>query len=171
VGVEDFLRLEAEGWKGRAGTASTQRPDRLAFVRQVAAGMAADRLARVYLLKLDGRAIATVIMFVQGGRGWAWKIAYDETLARFSPGVQVMVGLTDDLLGDPAISSLDSLAEVPHQMLSHVWRERLALDDWLVDLTPGGSILRPVALLAERSRRRLHGVLRSLMVRLRQIRR
>jgi CelD/BcsL family acetyltransferase involved in cellulose biosynthesis len=170
-GIEDFLRLEAEGWKGRAGTASTQRPDRLAFVRRAVAGMAADRLARVYLLKLDGRAIATAIMYVQGGRGWLWKIAYDETLARFSPGVQMMVSLTDDLLGDPSIFSLDSLAEAPHQMLSHVWRERLALDDWLVDLTPGGSILMPVALFAERNRRQLHGILRSLVARLRQFRR
>ena len=133
--------------------------------------MAADRLARVYLLKLDGRAIATAIMYVQGGRGWLWKIAYDETLARFSPGVQMMVSLTDDLLGDPSIFSLDSLAEAPHQMLSHVWRERLALDDWLVDLTPGGSILMPVALFAERNRRQLHGILRSLVARLRQFRR
>jgi CelD/BcsL family acetyltransferase involved in cellulose biosynthesis len=171
AGVEDFLRLEAEGWKGRAGTASTQRPDRLAFVRQAAASMAADRLARVYLLKLDGRAIATAIMFVQGGRGWLWKIAYDETLGRFSPGVQMMLSLTDDLLDDPAISSLDSLAQAPHQMLSHVWRERLELDDWLIDLTPGGSILGPVALFAERSRRWLHGMLRGLIGRLRQIRR
>ena len=52
-----------------------------------------------------------------------------------------MLDLTDSIFAEPAISSIDSLADPSHPMIGHLWRERTAVADWLIDLTPGGSLL------------------------------
>jgi hypothetical protein len=68
---------------------------------------------------------------------WAWKIAYDESLARFSPGVQAMMKLTDVLLDDTTMAFADSCATPDHPMIDHLWRERIAMADLMIALQPG----------------------------------
>ena len=162
-GLEAFLRLEAAGWKGRAGTATLQRADRAAFLRRAVAGMAAAGEARLYRLDLNGRPLATGIAFTAGPRAWFWKITYDEAFARSSPGVHLAVAVTDDLLALPGITSIDSVADPGHPMIDHIFRERLAMADLMIDLTPGGSALMPVALLLERLRRAARRAARRLL--------
>jgi CelD/BcsL family acetyltransferase involved in cellulose biosynthesis len=168
--LDAFLALEESGWKGRAGTASTQRADRLAFVRAAVEAMTEKGTCRIYVMALDGRAIAAGLVLIDGPRAWYWKIAYDETMARFSPGVQLSVELTDDLLADREIRLIDSLADTSHPMVGHLWRETMTVADWLIDLTPGGSMLLPVAVRAERARRLLRKTLRAAVLTLRRTR-
>ena len=85
---------------------------------------------------LDGRAIAAAIVLRSGRHAWFWKIAYDESFARFSPGVMMSVVVTDDLLDDLGIVRTDSCATADHPMIDHLWRERLALCDRLVAVRP-----------------------------------
>ena len=56
--IEDFLRLEAAGWKGAQGTALAADPKRAAFARETLDGFAARGRLRVARLSLDGRPIA-----------------------------------------------------------------------------------------------------------------
>ncbi len=128
----DFLALEASGWKGRAGTAAQRNDTVRCFVLEAVSALAAEGKASVSRLALDGRAIAAIVTLRSGDAAWCWKIAYDETFSRASPGVQLLLDVTDDLLADTGIARADSCATADHPMIDHVWRERLALSDRLM---------------------------------------
>jgi hypothetical protein len=106
------------------------------FLQKSVIALAADGQARVARLFLDNRAIAAAIVLRSGATAWCWKIAYDETFARFSPGVQLLLDVTQDLLDDAGIVRADSCADENHPMIDHVWRERLTLADRMVRIGP-----------------------------------
>src|SRR5262249_31540375 len=56
--IEDFLALEAAGWKGRAGTAAAGQEDLRRFVGKALTGLAAEGKVAIDRLFVDGRAIA-----------------------------------------------------------------------------------------------------------------
>jgi hypothetical protein len=94
--------------------------------------LAAEGKASVARLALDGRAIATIVTLRSGDSAWCWKIAYDEAYSRSSPGVQLLLDVTDELLADASVARADSCATADHPMIDHIWRERLALSDRLM---------------------------------------
>jgi CelD/BcsL family acetyltransferase involved in cellulose biosynthesis len=128
----DFLALEASGWKGRAGTAALSDTGVRAFVDAAVTTLAREGKARVARLEVGDRAAAAIVMLTSGTTAWCWKIAYDESLARCSPGVQLLLDATQSLLDDTAIARADSCATADHPMIDHVWRERLLLHDRLL---------------------------------------
>jgi hypothetical protein len=130
--IDNFLALEAAGWKGRAGTAAAGHSDLQRFVRKAVAGLTAEGKATIDRLFVDGRAIAAAIVLRSGRSAWFWKIAYDEAFARFSPGVLLSVALTEALLEDLGVVQADSCATADHPMIDHIWRERLPLCNRLV---------------------------------------
>jgi CelD/BcsL family acetyltransferase involved in cellulose biosynthesis len=132
--LKDFLIIEASGWKGRAGTAAACNPAVCRFMEAAVTALAAEGRARIDRLMLSGSAVAACITLASGDTAWCWKIAYDEGQARFSPGVQLMIELTDRLLAETAIARVDSCATADHPMINHIWRERLELADWLIAL-------------------------------------
>jgi len=135
--MEDFFAIEARGWKGAAGTAAAQMPAIRQFMIDAAAGLARDGQARVARLVHDGHAIAAGVLLQSGAGAWFWKIAYDETAARASPGVQLTLDLTDTILRDPGIAWCDSCATPDHAMIDRLWRERRPMVDRLIALAPG----------------------------------
>jgi hypothetical protein len=157
--VADYLAVEASGWKGRAGDAAQSNPATEHFLGDAVADLAAEGKARVDLLKLDGRAIAAAIVLRSGDRAWFWKIAYDETFARFSPGVQLALDLTESLKADRSLSIIDSCAVADHPMIDQLWSGRIAMGDWLIQLDGHASFEAGVT--AEYARR---GAISSLKV-------
>jgi CelD/BcsL family acetyltransferase involved in cellulose biosynthesis len=156
----DFFALEANGWKGRAGTAAAQEGPIRQFIATAAAGLAAQGQARVVRLVSGDRAIAAGVLFTSGRGAWFWKISYDEDVARASPGVQLTLDLTDAILRDDAIDWCDSCATSDHAMIDSIWRERRTLADHLIALEPGFqfSLVRR----SERVRRSAHTTARKL---------
>jgi CelD/BcsL family acetyltransferase involved in cellulose biosynthesis len=137
--LDDFLALEAGGWKGRAGTAARDHADIAHFMRAAVRALADEGKAQVGRLWVDARPIAATVTLRSGASAWAWKIAYDERYARFSPGVQLLVDVTQTLLDDPSVIRADSCATADHPMIDHIWRERLALADILVGVGSGSA--------------------------------
>jgi hypothetical protein len=116
---------------------------------------------------LDGRAIAALVTLRSGDTAWCWKIAYDESLSRASPGVQLLLDATESILADASIARADSCATPDHPMIDHVWRERLALSDRLMCVVPCNAGLFTQVCQLETARRaairmakRLRGLLR-----------
>jgi CelD/BcsL family acetyltransferase involved in cellulose biosynthesis len=132
-----FLTLEASGWKGRAGTAAIADEAIRAFMTRAVMGLAAADKAAIHRLMVGDRAVAAAIILRSRDRAWFWKIAYDEALARFSPGVLLAADVTEVLVADPAVTCADSCATADHPMIDHIWRERLKLCDRLIAV--GGS--------------------------------
>ena len=164
--LNDFLVLEASGWKGAAGTAIVNDPAVKAFVENAVAGLAAQGHARVDRMLHDGRAIATTVTLQSGDTAWCWKIAYREDVARFSPGVQLVCELTDRLMAEPGIARVDSCAAADHPMIDHIWRERLTLSDRLIRLRPS-ALPFALACRMERLRRSAIATAKQLRSRLR----
>src|SRR5205807_382008 len=130
--LADYLMLEASGWKGRAGTAARQNAEMLHFVQSAIAALAAEGRVRIDRLTRGPTPLAAAITLRAGDCAWFWKIAYDEDAARASPGVQLSLDLTHNLLADASIGQTDSCATADHPMIDHLWRERLALTDLLI---------------------------------------
>ena len=61
-------------------------------------------------------------------------LKFDERFAKFSPGVQLTLDLTQHLCADPDITLADSTAAADHPMINPIWRDRLAIGDILVPL-------------------------------------
>jgi CelD/BcsL family acetyltransferase involved in cellulose biosynthesis len=151
--LADFLALEAAGWKGRAGTAARADDSVRAFMEKAVTGLARDGKARIDRLSTGGAPIAAIVTLQSGATAWCWKIAYDEAFARSSPGVLLLLDVTQALLDDPTIAGADSCATADHPMIDHVWRERVGLADRLVRLGPQGRFAFAAACRLERLRR------------------
>lgn len=155
-----FLALEDSGWKHRRGTSLRRAPRHFAFFTQGVAALAATGAAEVAVLSAGERPVAAGIVLSSGRAAWYFKTAYDEALGRYSPGVQLTVAITRVLADDPRFDLVDSTAVAGHPMIDHIWRERIAVADWLVELRPGDPRF-PVAVGAEKARRRLRATARS----------
>lgn len=118
-----FLDLETRGWKGRAGSALADHPANARLFAQALAGAAAHQRLERLALTLDGRPIAMLATFITAPGAYSFKTAFDETYARFSPGVLLQCENLA-LLGDPEIDWIDSCAAPDHAMIDHIWRER-----------------------------------------------
>lgn len=87
--LEEGLRVEVSGWKGREGTAVSSSPDTLAFYRAVA-GWAAERgLLRLAFLRLGGRPLAFDLGFEYEHVHYLLKSGYEEGERSLAPGKQL----------------------------------------------------------------------------------
>lgn len=151
--LEAFLALEAKGWKGARGTALAQSSGDAAFIREAAPALAARGQFEIVRLTRNGDTLAAGLILRDGGRAFFFKIAMDETEARMSPGVQLTLDLTRHLCADPSITFADSTADGEHPMIDHLWRERIAIADVFVPLSPRDPRAAAIrALLAARYR-------------------
>lgn len=159
--LADFVALEAAGWKGRSGTALAQAAGAEAYFREIA-----DRAPpgdfRIASLRLGGRPVAAGLVAVAGRRAFYVKTSYDETLARFSPGLLLTLDLTAHLLDDRSIDGADSVADADHPMIDRVWSERMSVESCLVGTRAGAGIAYLAALSAERGREAAIGAARAL---------
>jgi CelD/BcsL family acetyltransferase involved in cellulose biosynthesis len=122
---DDFLAVEASGWKGAEGSAIRSRPQDAAFFRSVV--RQAHERGQLQLLRLDvaGRAVAMKLNLRARDRAYALKIGYDETFARFSPGVLLELFNIRTLDQEPeGIRSMDSCAAEKHPMINRLWSGR-----------------------------------------------
>ncbi len=157
-----FLALEAGGWKGRAGTAARADPATRNFLEVAVTALAAEGKAQIDQLCVDGRPIAASVTLKSADTAWCWKTAYDESFARYSPGAQILLDLTQRLLADPGIARADSCAAADHPMIDHVWRERLPLCDRLMRVGRDGGAVFALVKRLETLRRWAIACLRPL---------
>ncbi len=152
-----FCRLEAEGWKGRAGTALEQDPAGRAYVADVLGSMAGAGSAFVAVLSAGDSPLAAGLFLRAGGEVLFWKTAYDERQAKHSPGVVFDVMLTEWLYDQPWFERLDAGHDDSVDPATLIWRQRRPMADLLIDLAPG-SLAGRLALAGLTLRRRLRAL-------------
>jgi CelD/BcsL family acetyltransferase involved in cellulose biosynthesis len=152
--LEDFLALEAAGWKGRGGSALASLPQHGAYIREIVRNFTAVDAVRVDLLRLDGAPIAGGLLLDLAGQSHFLKIAYDESKARLSPGRALAVEMlrADFAAGRPF--RLDSGAGDKVDPSAYPWGERQEMANAIVALA-GRSAALPR--LAATARMRLRG--------------
>ena len=122
-----FLTLEAAGWKGSNGAALANNAATANFFRDCVSGAFAQGRLDFQRLDLDGAPIAMLVNFRSPPGSWSFKIAYDEGLARFSPGVLIELENLGRVQGDPEIEWMDSCAVADHPMINGLWAQRRAI--------------------------------------------
>ncbi|AZO76336.1 MULTISPECIES: GNAT family N-acetyltransferase [unclassified Bosea (in: a-proteobacteria)] len=152
--LEDFLKLEAAGWKGRGGTALASLPEHVAYIREIVGNFAAVDAARIDLLRLDGTPIAGGLLLDLAGQSHFLKIAYDETKARLSPGRALAIEMlrADFAVGRPF--RLDSGAGDRVDPSAYPWGERQEMANAIVALGGRTAILPRLAATARKRLRR-----------------
>jgi len=130
--LEAFLRLEASGWKGRRGTALASDPSTKAFARAAVSALAERGAASILRLRVGERDAAMLICLRHGSAVFTWKIAYDETLAHFSPGALLMLEAPRLLFADDRVELIDSCAAPDHPMIDGLWRGRRPLATFVI---------------------------------------
>ncbi len=122
--TEEFMRLEASGWKGRAGSALACREDDRRFVTDIFAE--AHRRGRLLItgLNLGGRPLARHTMLLGGEGAFTFKIAYDETHASCSPGIVAEVDNVRQFLENPGPRWIDSHTARENTSYGRVWKDR-----------------------------------------------
>ena len=158
--AETFLELEAAGWKGENETAIAADATHADYFR----GLIGEAFARGQLdaseMRLDERPVAVKLSFTSaggGGRriGFACKIGYDETLAKFSPGVLLELDTIRQMHQPDAPAMLDSCALPDHPMIDRLWSERVLMQHVAFTLPNAGwTTRRRLDLLRWRTSRR-----------------
>ena len=85
-GLDEFLALEAAGWKGQRGSAIVLDKTTTEFYTRIVDSFARRGALRFCSLRVDAKPIAMHLGLLMNGTYFVPKSAYDETFARFSPG-------------------------------------------------------------------------------------
>jgi CelD/BcsL family acetyltransferase involved in cellulose biosynthesis len=123
--ADEFLRLEASGWKGEHDGRAYGKyaPDADYFRAITTEALKRNRLQFLSLC-LDGKPIAMKFSIVAAEGGFAVRIAYDEAFAKYSPGILLELETIRRVVSDSGVRWLDSCAAPRHPMIDHLWGER-----------------------------------------------
>lgn len=130
--IDDFLALEASGWKGRNGSAMACRDASRRYAAEIF--QAAFRRGRLMGcgLDLDARPIARRLSFTAGEGAYAFKTAYDERYAEFSPGVLLEADNVRQVDGEAQVQWMDSFTEDENLALGRMWSAERRMQHVLV---------------------------------------
>lgn len=122
--TEQFIRLEASGWKGAAGSAiACRESDRRFFTAALAEAHRRGRLA-ITGLDLDGRPLARHTLILGGEGAFTFKIAYDEAYAASSPGIVAEVDNVRQFVENPGPQWIDSHTARENTSYGRAWKDR-----------------------------------------------
>lgn len=122
--LEDFMRLEASGWKGREGTAIACDPARVAFFRSVCRRLARRGWLEWQLAKFDGTVVAADLSLRFSRSLVSCWIAYDERFREYSPGNLLLKETLARSFADDQIDELNCLSDPPWMHVWHMSRAR-----------------------------------------------
>ena len=133
---EEFMRIEASGWKGKDGTAISSKPATQSFYRELIRRSSADGKARFVTLSLDQKPIAMLSDIRSGNFIYSYKTAFDEDFSQYSPGLQVELR-NIDLLHREGICLADSCTSSDNTAINRIWGQKLEFQTTVLALRPG----------------------------------
>jgi CelD/BcsL family acetyltransferase involved in cellulose biosynthesis len=136
--IEEFLQLEASGWKGREGSAfACNESNRNYFAAMAKAAFDGERLMML-ALRLDGKPVAMKCNFIATPGSFAFKIAFDEAYAEYSPGFLLEIENVRWFHAQRRFEWMDSCAAPDHPMIDRLWFDRLEIQSVLVPTGAAG---------------------------------
>jgi CelD/BcsL family acetyltransferase involved in cellulose biosynthesis len=126
--VEDFLRIEAGGWKGKRGTALSCKPRTTEFARKAFGGGGPYGKSRVDLLLLNDEPIAAGVIVFSGDTGFSVKGSYDERYAVWGAGLLLEIEILKSFLTEKWAKRIDSATNGAHT-IDRLWPDRSNVAD------------------------------------------
>jgi CelD/BcsL family acetyltransferase involved in cellulose biosynthesis len=147
--LDDFLRLEASGWKGQEGTALGCRDEDRRFFLTVM--NEASRRGRLLMLalRLAGRPVALACDLLAGPGSYVYKLAFDEAHAACSPGALLELERLRRVHDRPELRWVDSCNAPGPALLKDLWADRRLVETVLIapGKAPGHLVLAVLPLL------------------------
>lgn len=138
--IREFLELEAAGWKGaRGGALAANEGTRRFAVAMLAEAHRRNRLQMVGL-NLDGRPLARCCNLLSGQGSYAYRTAYDERFADFSPGIMAEIDSIRHFHDLPVTQWMDSLTEPDNATLNRLWLHRRTMQNVVVGVGSWGEM-------------------------------
>jgi len=130
--IDEFLRIEASGWKGQRGSALASSEGGRRYFTEIATS--AFRRGRLLMLgiNVNGRPIARRCAFVAGEGSFAFKTAYDEEFADFSPGAMLEMDSIQQLRALPGVRWMDSCAAADNLLVNRLSNARKTIQSLAV---------------------------------------
>jgi CelD/BcsL family acetyltransferase involved in cellulose biosynthesis len=148
--LREFLALEASGWKGRAGTALACDPGEQGFFAAACGRLAERGALQLLALRAGGRIAAMQANFVAQDGLFCFKVAFDETLGRHSPGALLEVRALDVFHERAELRWMDSCTDPGAELIERLWPDRRQMRSTLLRGCGALGRLAPAAALAVR---------------------
>jgi CelD/BcsL family acetyltransferase involved in cellulose biosynthesis len=146
----EFLKVESSGWKGELGTSVLKTPIADTFLRKLIAHFASIGGCEIHVMRKDHASIAALFGIVTDGIWYIFRIGYDETYHRASPGHLIIENL---LRRRAAHGSFDVLTPYNAPPWFQAWKPDKALslfNAYLFRPSPKGlELARHVAMLLQ----------------------
>jgi hypothetical protein len=91
--LPDFLKVESSGWKGELGTSALRHPETNTFLRRLIAHFGSSGGCEIHLMRFDNEPVAALFGIVTGNIWYIFRIGYDESQHRISPGHLIIENL------------------------------------------------------------------------------
>ena len=138
--IDEFLRLEASGWKGKEGSAMICSEANRRFATEVfTAAYQRGRLEMVGI-DLNGKPLGRCTGFIAGEGSYAFKPAYDEAFAKFSPGIIAELARIRNLHQLPDVQWMDSFTDANNSVMSRLWKDRLTVQSVAFGTNKAGAL-------------------------------
>jgi CelD/BcsL family acetyltransferase involved in cellulose biosynthesis len=134
--VEEFLRIEASGWKGQTGTALAASPSHAEFFREICRAFSDAGRLQMLAIGSEHRTAAISCDISAGDTLFCFKIGFDEALRRGAPGVQLVYTNGQVFRDQRSERLLDSCAAPDNKLLNRLWTDRRSL--WNLVASPPG---------------------------------
>jgi CelD/BcsL family acetyltransferase involved in cellulose biosynthesis len=115
LALDEFLAVEASGWKGAVGEISAINLDGRvsSFYRSLTENFSRIGACEINLLRAEGRCIAGQFCLVTGDTSYILKIGYDESYAQVAPGSMLLEHTIQRYLREGAIKYVNLLTDTP----------------------------------------------------------
>ena len=134
--ADQFLALEAMGWKGLEGTAMAKNEAHSRFLKEAMTELASENRLMGLTMRLNGTPIAMKTNFLTHNGGFAFKICFHPEWAKFSPGAILEKINVSKLHETDRVQWMDSCAVPDHPMINTLWPERRMLQS--LSIATGG---------------------------------
>lgn len=143
--VEELIDLERRSAVAERGSVLTSDPAHATFFREACANFASEGRLQLLTLRAGTAILATKCNFIAGEGCFMFKIAFDETHRKFSPGMQLELEMLNLFHQQPSIRWMDSCADANNAMINRLWPDRRAMVS-LAAPVPGfrGSASKPL---------------------------
>jgi len=139
--IDQLIKLEDMGWKGKQGTSLNSQPNHALFFREMIQGF--NQVGRAFFTELyvGGNLIASQSNLISGNAGFRFKIGWNTAYAEFAPG---MVNEIKGLLG--LYQYLDELEFIDsgsseRAFINRIWLRRRSLHDGIYSKTKSGKLI------------------------------
>jgi CelD/BcsL family acetyltransferase involved in cellulose biosynthesis len=122
--IDDFLQLEASGWKGRNGSALACSETHRGFATEIFTRAFERKRLVMVGVDLNGKPIARYCGFIAGAGSFAFKTAYDEALRKIGPGLLAELDMIRAFHALPGVQWMDSFCARNDSTSEGLWRHR-----------------------------------------------